>query len=86
MNQSDTTVQSGKTSGMTFAKHVGQRLRQRRLERNMTQRDIYRSCGISIAFLSDVENGKRSISFSKLYGLAKVLGVSTDWFAKDWKG
>lgn len=69
---------------LTFAQYVGGRIRQRREELGMTQDDVIAGCDISKAFLSECENGKRSIGFSKLYYLAKVLERSTDWFAKGW--
>ena len=69
---------------ITFAQHVGQRMRQRRVELGLTQDAIVEACDISKAFLSECENGKRSIGFCKLYELAKVLKRPTDWFAKGW--
>lgn len=69
---------------VTFAQYVGQRIRQRRRELGMTQDDVIAQCGMSKAYLSECENGLRSIGFRKLYYLAQVLGRSTDWFAKGW--
>jgi transcriptional regulator with XRE-family HTH domain len=69
---------------ITFAQYVGSRIRERREELEMTQDDVIAVCDISKAFLSECENGKRSIGFSKLYQLAQVLNRTTDWFAKGW--
>lgn len=69
---------------MTFAEYVGQRIKKRREELRMTQDDVVNACDISKAFLSECENGKRSIGFCKLYQLAQVLKRTTDWFAKGW--
>jgi transcriptional regulator with XRE-family HTH domain len=69
---------------VTFAQYVGQRMRQRRVELGLTQDAIVEVCDISKAFLSECENGKRSIGFCKLFQLAKVLKRPADWFAKGW--
>lgn len=69
---------------LTFAQYVGSRIRERRKELGLTQDAIVETCDISKAFLSECENGKRSMSFCKLYQLAKILKRPTDWFAKGW--
>lgn len=70
---------------ITFAKHVGSRIRVRRIALRLSQEAIAASCDISRPFLSDVENGKRGIGFFKLYEIAKVLRCPTDWFAEGWE-
>jgi len=57
---------------------VGDRLRQRRLELGLSQRDIA-SKGVSYAYISRIENGTRNPSVSALRKLAPKLGVSVDW-------
>lgn len=84
MNATKQVVIPEKIVKITFAQYVGQRIRTRREELGMTQDDVVNACEISKAFLSECENGKRSIGFSKLYQLAYVLKRSTDWFAKGW--
>ena len=69
---------------VTFAQYVGQRIRKRREQLGMTQDDIVNACNISKAFLSECENGKRSMGFCKVYQLARVLKRTTDWFAEGW--
>ena len=69
---------------LTFAEYVGGRIRERRKELGLSQDAIAALCDISKPFLSECERGKRSIGFSKLYQLAKVLDRSTDWFAEGW--
>jgi len=70
---------------MTFAQYVGARIRRRRQELGMTMDDLIDVAPISKTFLSEVETGKRSIGYRKLYSLALALGRSTDWFAKGWQ-
>ena len=56
----------------------GQRLKQYRLRAGLTQKQVYQRTKLSAGFLSDVENGKRSVSASTLKSLADVLGVTMD--------
>lgn len=58
---------------------VGERIKQRRLELDWTQDQLCTKAGLSKSFLSDLENGKRSISASNLLDVARTLGVSLDY-------
>lgn len=58
---------------------VGERIKQRRLELGWTQDQLCTKAGLSKSFLSDLENGKRSISASNLLDVARTLGVSLDY-------
>ena len=49
------------------------------MELSLKQEEVARRAGISKGFLSDVENGKRSISAEKLLDIARVLSVSVDF-------
>jgi transcriptional regulator with XRE-family HTH domain len=84
MMQTKQITVPAKVIEITFAQHVGLRIRERRNELGLTQEAITNACEISKAFLSECENGKRSIGFCKLYELAKVLKRPTDWFAEGW--
>lgn len=55
---------------------VGQRVRQWRLRREMSQADVARLTGITQASLSNYENGKRDMPLSTLLGVAGALNVS----------
>ena len=69
---------------MTFSQYVGDRIRRRRHQLGMTMDDVANIAPISKTYLSEVEAGKRSIGYRKLYYLASVLERSTDWFSKGW--
>lgn len=58
---------------------VGERIKERRLELGWTQDQLCTKAGLSKSFLSDLENGKRSISASNLLDVARTLGVSLDY-------
>ncbi len=58
---------------------VGERIKQRRLELEWTQDQLCTKAGISKSFLSDLENGKRSVSATNLLDIARTLSVSLDF-------
>jgi transcriptional regulator with XRE-family HTH domain len=57
---------------------VGERIRQRRLELGLTQRELA-SEGISYAYISRLEANARQPSIKALRKLAPKLGVSPYW-------
>lgn len=58
---------------------VGERIRERRAELGWTQDQLAQKAGISKSFLSDLENGKRSVGANNLLDIARALGVSLDF-------
>src|SRR5712664_1464092 len=58
---------------------VGERIKARRAELEWTQDQLAQKAGISKSFLSELENGKRSVSADNLLDLARALGVSLDY-------
>ena len=58
---------------------IGERIRQRRDELEWTQDQLAQKAGISKSFLSDLENGKRSVGADTLQAIAQVLGLSLDF-------
>ena len=58
---------------------VGERIRGRRGELGWTQDQLAQKAGISKSFLSDLENGKRSVGANNLLDIARALGVSLDF-------
>lgn len=61
---------------------VGERIRKRRTELGWTQDQLANKAGISKSFLSDLENGKRSVSADNLLDIARVLNLSLDYLMK----
>ncbi len=55
---------------------VGQRIREWRLRRELSQADVARSAGITQASLSNYENGKRDMPLSTLLGVTGAVNVS----------
>lgn len=58
---------------------TGNRIREIREKRGLTQEDLAKKAGISKGFLSDVENDKTNIGSQSILKLANVLGASVDY-------
>lgn len=61
---------------------VGDRIREIREKRKMTQDQLAEAADISKGFLSDVENNKRNISSQGLLRIANSLGASVDYLLR----
>lgn len=59
-----------------FLKAVGGRVREQRLLRAMTQRELAERCEFHRTFIGSVERGERNISILNLRLIAKMLRVS----------
>lgn len=60
-------------------KTIGNRIKERRKELNLTQLDIKSKVGISSGNISDIERGNRLPAASTLVQLAEVLECSVDY-------
>lgn len=60
-------------------KSIGERIKKRRLELNITQTEIYEVARISSGNLSGIESGKSLPSATALINLSKILNCSIDW-------
>ena len=61
---------------------VGERIKKRRTELAWTQEVLAQKAGISKSFLSDLENGKRSVGADTLLEIGRVLNLSLDYLMK----
>jgi transcriptional regulator with XRE-family HTH domain len=61
---------------------IGDRIREIREARKMTQDLLAEKSAISKGFLSDVENNKRNVSSENLLRIANVLGASLDYLLR----
>jgi transcriptional regulator with XRE-family HTH domain len=61
-------------------KHVGARLRMRRLMLDMSQEEIAKALGLTFQQVQKYEKGANRISASRLQHLCKVLGVQVPFF------
>lgn len=65
-----------------IAKHIGQKIFDRRVKLNMTQQDIRKLAKLSAAHFCDVENGKVRVGAESLYRIGKALDVGMSYFFK----
>ena len=61
---------------------LGARVKQVRMDRNMSQVDLAEAANLCVPYVSDIERGKKCFSVDKLVRLAQVLQVSTDWLLR----
>lgn len=61
---------------------IGTRIKQRRNELGLKQRQIQQATGISSGNLSDIENGNKLPSTPALLSLSSILDCSIDWMLK----
>lgn len=60
--------------------HLGARLQLRRSMLGISQDDLARLLGVSVAEIAAMETGQSRIGASKLFELAGILGVPFGWF------
>ncbi len=60
---------------ITDAKSLGNAIRQRRKELKYTQGYISEITGLSVSFLSDLENGKSTAEIGKTIEVINLLGL-----------
>jgi transcriptional regulator with XRE-family HTH domain len=58
-----------------FLEHLGFRIRELRLARDLTQAQLAESCGLHRTFIGSVERGERNIAILNLRLIAKTLRV-----------
>lgn len=61
-------------------RHVGARIRERRLMLGMSQQQLAEAIGVTYQQAHKYERGLNRISAGRLYGIAQVLGVPVSWF------
>ena len=64
------------------APHIGNRIRERRMDRGIRQADLAREAGISPSYLNLIEHNKRRIGGKLLNDIARALGVEA-WSLAD---
>lgn len=60
--------------------HVGSRLRQRRAFLDISQKELGEAIGVSFQQVQKYERGKNRIGASRLFVIAKILGVEVSYF------
>ena len=55
---------------------VGELIRNSRTANELTLREVSDLIGVSVAYLSDVEHGRRPVRSDRLYELTEIVGMS----------
>ena len=58
---------------------IGDKIRELREKRKLTQIELAKLAGISNTYLSDIERGRVNPSLKTLDKLARALGIKIDW-------
>ena len=77
------TVAKISTDTQELEKHVGQRIRQRRIMLGLTQQELARLVGITYQQAHKYERGINRVSAGRLYHVANVLQVDLGYFYED---
>lgn len=64
-------------------KSIGNKIKQTRLQRKLTQQQIADECGISKSMLSRIENGHKATAVATLSKISECLNVSLSWLLED---
>ena len=64
--------------GNEMYKQIGQRIREVRTKRGMSQQDLATGADISLPHISEIELGKTQMRVSTLIRIAEALQISTD--------
>lgn len=67
---------------MTAESTTGKRIAHLREHLGLPQKELARQAGISVTYLSEIENDKRRMGSDALLRLADALGVSMDYLVK----
>ena len=59
--------------------NVGKRIKALRRQKKLTLNELSRKVGISISFLSDIENGRSNPSLERLKDIAEALDTSVSF-------
>ena len=65
-------------TAMEFYQKVGQRIKEIRLQKKMSQADLSVAAKISLPHISDIERGKTKLQLATFTRLAEALQVSSD--------
>ena len=63
-------------------KALGQRIRLRRLELDLSQEDLAEKAGISTSFIGHIERAEKSATLDTFDRICEVLGLSLDYLAR----
>jgi transcriptional regulator with XRE-family HTH domain len=69
--------------GMDINKYFGDKIREKRLELNLSQEKLALEAEVDRTYVNDIEKGTRKISLSIAYKISKALNISLSELLKD---
>ena len=73
--QSDSIVCMDKQQEAQLQKHFGEKVRELRKQKELSQESLALICGLDRTYIGGVERGERNISLLNIYKIAAALGV-----------
>ena len=67
----------------TVDTHVGQRIRDKRNERGMSQTEVANALGVTFQQVQKYERGTNRVGASRLFDLSRILSVPVQYFFED---
>jgi len=67
----------------TYLRHVAQRIREQRLSKDMSRRELAEAAGVSDRYVAQVESGRGNVSILILRKLARALDVPMERLLPD---
>ncbi len=61
---------------------LGKRIRAARRKKKLSQNEMAEACGISVPYISDIENGKKCVGIDIFFKIVEALDVSADWLLR----
>jgi transcriptional regulator with XRE-family HTH domain len=68
---------------LPITQRFGQRIRELRQERGLSQEGLAERCGLDRTYISGIERGLRNVALRNIEALAHALGVSIASLFKD---
>lgn len=65
---------------LIMSEQLGERIKQLRLDKNLTLKDVAKRTGLSISFLSQLEHNKTSATLESFKKVSDALGVNPSYF------
>lgn len=64
-------------------KQIGERVRLARSAKNMSQAQLAAAVSVSTPYISNIEQGKQTMSITTLSGICEALEISADWLLRN---
>lgn len=71
-------------SGPSIQRKFGQRLREIRKQKGISQENLAADAGVSRTYVSDIERGERNVSLTTIERFAMALEISMAELMPDW--